>query len=109
MNKIEELRKAYEAVRPGAWAAVDNTNAIEFAGWELVDLASIPQRTFAIALPQEEARLIALAHNLMPALLAAVATLEQVRDYVGYDAQDCRELANDFFEEMLKCKSPEET
>lgn len=73
MNKIEELRKAYEAVRPGAWAAVDNTDtgAFYFPGWALQNLTSTPPSTFSIALPQEEARLIALAHNLMPLLLEA--------------------------------------
>lgn len=106
MSKIDELKAAYLGSTPGPWFEQDGQIVGDPADHYLIcDLAGDAQ---AAINEQDEinGEFIALAHNLMPALLAAVATLEQVRDYSSPDVEDCAqvrwELANDFFERMLK-------
>lgn len=53
------------------YIAVDNTSALGgYAGWELVDTHAIPERTFAIAMPEEDAKRAALALNSHDELVA---------------------------------------
>ena len=78
MNKIEELRAAYEAATPGAdvcHATVGNLKGI-FCGTELLFGGSFCDYYEP---SDEEYRFIALAHNNMPALLEAVEALEKMK------------------------------
>jgi hypothetical protein len=68
---IEKLKASYEATTQGEWVADDNRTAMAYAGWELVAVDEVPPRVFAVAMPQPEAEFIALARNMMPALLEA--------------------------------------
>lgn len=45
------------------YIAVDNTSAAAYAGWELMDTEAIPPRTFAIAMPEADAKFAARAMN----------------------------------------------
>ena len=45
------------------YQAFDNTNAISYPGWELVDTHRTPCKTIAIAMTEEEARLCARLLN----------------------------------------------
>ena len=65
MNKIEELKAAYEAMTGDALDE-DDPDYLEFNGIEA------------------RANFIALAHNLMPALLEAVEALERIYDSKSY-------------------------
>lgn len=78
MNRIEQLKADLAAVTPGRWEPRDNTSAIEYSGWELANVDTIPPSTFAIALPEHYARLIANLHNAAPALIEAVEALQRI-------------------------------
>lgn len=83
MSKIKELKAAFEASTPGEWEAQDNANAVAYAGWELANISEVPQSVFAVAMPEHEAKFIALAHNLMPQLLAAAEMVRRARSLIA--------------------------
>ena len=45
------------------YAAIDNTNAAAYAGWEVVDTQSVPAKTIGIGMPEFEAKLCAVLFN----------------------------------------------
>ena len=83
MSKLEELKAAYEAAGSGHWAVDNNTNALAYPGWELIDLSVIPPCVFAVAGTEARFKFIALAHNNMAALLEAVVELGRFVEYLG--------------------------
>lgn len=92
MTKFEELKALFESLPPGEWEAQDNTTAIEYAGWEIVNMGVVPQSVFAVGMPEREARFAALAHNLMPELLEAVNLLDDLIDYAESSTLEGDEL-----------------
>lgn len=79
MSKLAELKAAYEAAGSGHWVVDNNTNALAYPGWELIDLSVIPPCVFAVAGTEARFKFIALAHNNMAALLEAVERLEAMQ------------------------------
>lgn len=96
MTKIEELRAAYEAATGGEWkpcrahegyeGAYFHIDPEEQAEYDACPFVSIDAPTGTVVkahdlfeLERANANFIALAHNLMPALLEAVKALEEIR------------------------------
>ncbi len=106
MTKIEQLKAAYDAARGGKWSAPGHYEVVNDAD-ELVcnDVASTPTAEF-----------IALAHNMMPQLLLAVAWLKETvlvlttPEDLDEDARRAtRRHAGLFLEELEKLEDPVST
>ena len=76
-TKLEELKVAYEAATPGEWTAP----GFNSQGGKVACLLDNPYglRLVSGNFKRTDATFIALAHNLMPALLEAVNLLETLR------------------------------
>lgn len=84
MNKIDELKAALEAATPGVWTS----GGAPKCGYGWIDAEPHLKCTFGqrrqimsgqYGCMADDAAFIALAHNLMPALLEAVDTLKAIR------------------------------
>ena len=67
MTKLEELKAAFEAATPGEWHRKSRHEGA---------VLDRDGRTVAAACTPDDARAIALSHNLMPQLLEAVERVE---------------------------------
>ena len=82
MTKLEELKAAYEAATPGEWVTGKGSTA--YYPLQIRCVSSDWDSLIAAfhswdAQKESNANFIALAHNLMPALLEAVDLLETLR------------------------------
>lgn len=82
MTKLEELKAAYEAATPGEWATEKGGTAYyplqirsNTEDWDHFIVAFHSWESHR----EDNAKFIALAHNLMPTLLEAVDLLETLR------------------------------
>ena len=73
MTKLEELKAALEAATPGEWHQ---------KSWHKGAVLDGEGRMVAAAYVPNDARVIALAHNLMPQLLEAVRWADATREWV---------------------------
>lgn len=98
MTKLEELKAAFEASTPGEWkpcrahedfdGAYFDIDPDERAAYEARPFIAIRSAAGTVTtahdlftLKNQDANFIALAHNLMPALLEAVALLPDLVQY----------------------------
>lgn len=59
--------------------AVNNTSAVGYSGWELMDTKAVPPKTFAICMPEREAKLCAALLNSNEGDVMASAEVVQLR------------------------------
>ena len=100
MTKLEELKAALEAATPGEWETnqdVDITSGVKF-----VATALYPDSEVATQIEYNNADFIALAHNLMPALIEAVELLRAV--HYEHNEYDDEYWATDLFKRIEKLK-----
>ena len=117
MTKIEELKAAYAAATQGEWSTYapcigqdgfpDNYNIGCDTETRSTYVASVPGAAH-YAWSQNNAKFIALAHNLMPQLLEAVELLKELRNSLSqYDdgewyLHDGTEPRLDYIDEVLE-------
>ena len=82
MTKLEELKAAWRAATGGIWMPKVNPASDVWSVWGLYNTAL--EHNMAEGLREENAQLIALMHNTLPALLGAVGALDNL---VGQGAQ----------------------
>lgn len=81
MTKLEQLKTAYEAVPKATWKYDNDLSAVVYvSGMKLKVAADFGK----IDDSEANADFIALAHNLMPALLEAVEALRELKEAVEY-------------------------
>lgn len=88
MTKLEQLKAVYEAATPGEWARnlLDEGliyGADEDGDYLICDVVGDPEHAVSEQ-DTKNAEFIALAHNLMPALLEAMQLLQEVTDYAVF-------------------------
>lgn len=74
MSKIEKLKAAFEVSTPGWWR-IGDAGAVVFGP----KTGAPSPETVAAVRKKTNAEFIAISHNMMPALLGAVETLEAIR------------------------------
>ena len=79
MTKLEELKAAYEATEKEWWYAAASETQYE------VGAGDFP---LSVPITRDKAKFIALAHNLMPALLDAATELARFIDYLDTASGD---------------------
>ena len=77
MTKIEELKTAFAASTPGEWSYTEQSNGLNsvYGNCQYESMADADLVAFDLQ-NGDDAEFIALAHNLMPALLMAVDLCE---------------------------------
>ena len=83
MTKIEELKAAYAASTKGAWRTFEDdesTDVMDKHGDHILTMCGLND--------SRDATFIALAHNLMPALLDAAIELTKFIDYLDTASGD---------------------
>ena len=80
MTKIEELKVAYEAATQGEWEVVfDEPDDVQLLFSGEMQLGAM--QNWGNGVGYDNAHLIALMHNTLPALLEAVEALKEIKEH----------------------------